>query len=71
MNIWHNLAENALVGKYDGQYRSISQDIDETLEDSFSWYMTVRMDDIIGDFYGMTPEEQCLFLLFCGESYEH
>lgn len=64
MNIWHELAENALTRKYASQYGDMCHFNDD---EAFWHYMNCKCG---GLFYDMTPEEQCLFLLFCGESYE-
>lgn len=74
-NIWHTLAKNALNEQYNnpnahGEYKGfVGQDIpcigDDKEFNHFIHSITYN------EFYMcLTPEEQCLFLLFCGESYE-
>jgi len=63
-NIWHTLAENALNGAYFPG--SLSRDC--TSNEMFRH--TQEMMTAWDSFYDLEPEEQCLFLLFCGESYE-
>ena len=76
-NIWHTLAENALNGMFQAsvpisvcariQYES-SDKIEGT---KLSQHFLDCKRGIQDKFYDkMTPSEQCLFLLFCGESYE-
>lgn len=70
-NIWHTLAENALNGKY---HVSTVNGVGSELPHPYLGYFNDSYDPHgSGDsFYiDMSNEEQCLFLLFCGESYEH
>lgn len=64
-NIWHTLAENALNGKY-----SVTKDAIPHFNGHSSCFYHYLEHKQLEIFWYLTPEEQCLFLLFCGESYE-
>lgn len=73
INIFHTLAERALEGTFLLHNRGLWEfDIDGPS----AWFTHIQhckpsesMKDEEG-FYGLNADEQCLFLLFCGESYE-
>lgn len=75
-NIWHTLAENALNGTFHPPVPvSVCGMIHFELPNKIQGFeMSLHFLDckrgIQDKFYDGTAEEQCLFLLFCGESYE-
>lgn len=72
INIWHTLAENALNGAFNKQSKlAVSERCSQIKGPSEITLHFTRCKNLNEWFYDeMTPEEQCLFLLFCGESYE-
>lgn len=68
-NIWHVLAEQALLGAYDIHSSvAISHESSILPFEYFIYFMGCK--DYDEQFYELETEEQCLFLLFIGEMYE-
>jgi hypothetical protein len=75
MNIWHKLAEEALNGVFQSPVPvsvcgRLNFDYPGIEGAKLGTHFLTCKRGIQDKFYDATPEEQCLFLLFCGESYE-
>lgn len=71
MNIWHTLAENALDGKFSSNIEGPPVSCCGLNNDEgYRLFHFMRKLDGESFYSDLTPSEQCLFLLFCGESYE-
>lgn len=76
-NIWHILAEKALAGNFQPNTGRETVSYALRLIESAArprarklmYFLEICQNGPM-HFYLMTPEEQCLFLLFCGESFQ-